>query len=102
MRHTPATARGPIRDLHELRARAGRSDQPFSITLQGPWPCPPDVIDEFAGAGVDRLVFYPWQAGGDGWHRDLAAFETWLRALPQAGHGTQVRRVGERSPDFDP
>jgi probable F420-dependent oxidoreductase len=89
MRHTPASARSRIAALHELRAQAGRGDRPFSVTLQGPWPCPPEMVDEFAAVGVDRLVFYPWQAAGDDWQPDLDGFTSWLREVQAA--------AGERS-----
>jgi probable F420-dependent oxidoreductase len=81
MRHSPSSARGQIAALHELRAAAGRRAQPFSVTLQGPWPCERAVIEDFAAAGVDRLVFYPWEAPGDGWKADLSAFRSWFGTL---------------------
>ena len=67
MRHTPASAADSIATLRQLRAEAGRQDLPFNVTLQAPWPCEPDIVDEFASAGVDRLVCYPWEGAGEHW-----------------------------------
>jgi probable F420-dependent oxidoreductase len=83
MRHTPASAATSIAALGDLRKQAGRQDLPFNVTLQAPWPCDPEIVKEFADAGVDRLVCYPWEGGGQHWADDLAGFESWVRkALP--------------------
>ena len=83
MRHTPASAADSIATLRQLRAEAGRQDLPFNVTLQAPWPCEPEIVDEFASAGVDRLVCYPWEGAGEHWPDDLDGFESWLqKALP--------------------
>ena len=78
MRHTPASAAASIATLRQLRAEAGRQDLPFNVTLQAPWPCEPDIVDEFASAGVDRLVCYPWEGAGEHWTDDLDGFESWF------------------------
>jgi probable F420-dependent oxidoreductase len=83
MRHTPASAAASIATLAELRKDAGRQDLPFNVTLQAPWPCGPEIVAEFAAAGVDRLVCYPWEGSGEDWPADLDGFESWVgEALP--------------------
>jgi alkanesulfonate monooxygenase SsuD/methylene tetrahydromethanopterin reductase-like flavin-dependent oxidoreductase (luciferase family) len=79
MRHTPASAAASIASLRELRERAGRQDLPFNVTLQAPWPCGPEIVQDFADAGVDRLVCYPWDGAGEHWSDDLTGFEAWLQ-----------------------
>jgi len=59
MGHTFESAAVSIARLRELRAAAGRGDEPFQICLGGEVRGPADV-DRWAELGVTRLIVSPW------------------------------------------
>jgi probable F420-dependent oxidoreductase len=59
MTHTPSSAAASVALLGELRDDAGRSDQPFTVTVMGQVADDTDVT-AFEDAGVDRLIVVPW------------------------------------------
>jgi probable F420-dependent oxidoreductase len=59
MAHTPASVVPRIDRLRDLRARAGRQDRPFSITVESPTVDRAELA-EWDAAGVDRLIVSPW------------------------------------------
>ena len=62
--HTLDSIGDPIERLRQLRAEAGRADQPFEITVGGPVQSEDD-IKWWEDAGVDRLIVSPWRRSPD-------------------------------------
>ena len=58
--HTPDSAAALVERLRALRARCGRAEQPFHVTVGGA-PTSRADLDEFAAAGVDRVIVSPWK-----------------------------------------
>jgi alkanesulfonate monooxygenase SsuD/methylene tetrahydromethanopterin reductase-like flavin-dependent oxidoreductase (luciferase family) len=48
-----------VKRLNELRAEAGRADQPFEVCVGGDVSGLED-LERWAHAGVDRLILAPW------------------------------------------
>ncbi|TVT06278.1 TIGR03619 family F420-dependent LLM class oxidoreductase [Amycolatopsis bartoniae] len=59
--HTPASAAGRIETLRLMRATAGRSEEPFHITVGGEVSTE-DHLAAWGAAGVDRVVVAPWRS----------------------------------------
>lgn len=59
MGHTFESAAGQIARLRELRAAAGRAEEPFQICLGGPVETRADVA-RWEELGVTRLIVSPW------------------------------------------
>lgn len=61
VRHTPESAGAQVEKLRALRAAAGRAAEPFEVTVS-PAAALLDrsVLEQFAAAGVDRVVSLPW------------------------------------------
>jgi probable F420-dependent oxidoreductase len=57
--HTPGSVASPVARLRELLAANGREGEPFTVTIGGPVETPAD-LDEWAAAGVDRVIVSPW------------------------------------------
>lgn len=60
MSHTFESAAGQIARLRELRAEAGRAEEPFQICLGGPVESRADVA-RWEELGVTRLIVSPWR-----------------------------------------
>lgn len=58
--HSPASAAGRVASLRSARAAAGRAGEPFEVTLSA-GPGVEEQVEDFARAGVDRLVVAPWR-----------------------------------------
>jgi probable F420-dependent oxidoreductase len=58
--HDPESAGERVAALRELRRAAGRSREPFEVTISAAAPTREEV-EAFAAAGVDRLVVAPWR-----------------------------------------
>ncbi len=64
--HDPHSAAQRIATLRELRAQAGRADEPFEVTVgHGGGPLDADALRRYADAGVDRVSVLPWSRGRD-------------------------------------
>ncbi len=62
--HDPVSARKRVEELRALRARTGRADEPFEITVgHAGAPIDADVLRRYADAGVDRVSVLPWSRG---------------------------------------
>ncbi len=61
--YTPDLAAKRVKRLKELRREYGRENEPFEVTLGYGKPTP-DEVQQFAEAGVSRLIVSPW-TGGD-------------------------------------
>ncbi|WP_433326568.1 TIGR03619 family F420-dependent LLM class oxidoreductase [Spirillospora sp. CA-294931] len=57
--------RPKLRALRELRAEAGRLDEPFDITVHAYGLSGPDEVAEWERLGVDRLIVRPWRRTGE-------------------------------------
>jgi probable F420-dependent oxidoreductase len=57
--HTPASVRGPLATIDELRRAHGRQKTPFTVTVGATVTGEP-VVEAFDDAGVDRLIVSPW------------------------------------------
>jgi probable F420-dependent oxidoreductase len=57
---SPESAGEKVALLRELRREAGRADEPFEIMITGGAWVTADRIEQFEGAGVDRLLIAPW------------------------------------------
>ncbi len=57
--HTPESVRVPVARLAELRRAEDRDDSPFLVVVGGTVADDSDVED-YAAAGVDRLIVSPW------------------------------------------
>jgi len=64
MSHTPDSAAAAAAIIGEHRARAGRLDQPFEITVGGACASEGDAA-AWADAGVDRVIVSPWQRSAE-------------------------------------
>ena len=60
LNHTPDSVSVPIAALAEHRARMGRDNGAFTVTVGGSVEDDEDV-ERFASAGVDRLIVSPWR-----------------------------------------
>ena len=58
--HSPASAAERVASLRSARAAAGRAGEPFEVTLSA-GPGVEEQVEDFARAGVDRLVVAPWR-----------------------------------------
>lgn len=63
MRHTAETVTPQVKKLRRFREEAGRSAEPFEITVLGGPTIDPVTARELGDAGVDRINVYPWQKG---------------------------------------
>jgi probable F420-dependent oxidoreductase len=57
--HTPESAAEMVSRIDELRARAGRADEPFEVTVNGRVTSVADA-ERYEAAGVQRVVVTPW------------------------------------------
>lgn len=60
VRHTPESAARQVARLRALLAEYGRQDEPFEVTVSA-GPVDELQCEEFARAGVHRVVVLPWQ-----------------------------------------
>jgi probable F420-dependent oxidoreductase len=65
MRHTPESAAARVRELAGLRARFGRAEAPFEVTVGVPSTIDEAAVTAYAEAGVDRICLRPWRPGED-------------------------------------
>jgi probable F420-dependent oxidoreductase len=61
LRHTPESAARIVARLTELRAAAGRADEPLEITVGIPGSATAQDVARYAAAGVDRVCLRPWR-----------------------------------------
>jgi probable F420-dependent oxidoreductase len=64
MSHTPDSAALLVARLEEHRAEAGRSNEPFEVTVGGACDTEDDV-SAWEAAGVDRLIVSPWRRSAE-------------------------------------
>lgn len=66
-----------IPELAQLRAEAGRADQPFDIAVAAWTPPTSADVDQFAELGIDHVKVQPWQFYGG----DPSSLDTKIAAL---------------------
>jgi probable F420-dependent oxidoreductase len=64
MSHTPDSAAEVVAGVNEHRAAAGRTDEPFEVTVGGACETEADV-SAWEAAGVDRLIVSPWRRSAE-------------------------------------
>ncbi|HEY6759943.1 MAG TPA: LLM class F420-dependent oxidoreductase [Baekduia sp.] len=63
LRHTPESAARVVARLTELRAAAGRGDEPLEVTVGISGSATVEDVARYAEAGVDRVCLRPWRKG---------------------------------------
>ena len=81
--HTPESAAEIVARLAELRARAGRADEPFEVTVNGRVGSVEDA-ERYAAAGVHRVVVTPWATPREASERLEEFGERVISRLPTA------------------
>lgn len=62
---SPAEIAVAVRTLDRLRVECGRTDRPFEVSCSVTGEVAPELVRQYADAGVHRLVVRPWIRGRD-------------------------------------